>query len=65
MTGITEVWGGWYRDCSETKMVITVDGIAGKTECGDCSGTGLFDMPDDTPTQCVCCRGTGYQWVSI
>lgn len=49
----------------ERKDVTSLDGVAGEITCLVCEGNGIFLEPDALPVQCVDCKGSGTELVSI
>ena len=60
---------GWYRNTEiKIKPIDLTCGI-GKVKCFECDGTGdwteFHPEPELGPFECVQCKGTGYQYISI
>lgn len=49
----------------EVKDVTSLDGVAGEIICPVCEGSGVFLEPDGLAVQCVDCKGSGKELVSI
>lgn len=64
---LVDVYCGWYRDTVVRKDAEVISGIALQIDCLECGGTGWWDFgPDEEePGPCVCCKGTGKEYLGI
>lgn len=61
------VWCGWTRETEVPSAVFDCGAGAGQIPCLECGGTGDWTPfhPENIPTECVDCKGTGLIFVSI
>lgn len=59
------IYCGWKRETEMRIPVERIDDIAGRIDCLECGSRGIWDFGYDGSHDCVCCKGTGKQLVSI
>jgi hypothetical protein len=62
--GLMVIYGGFFWESERVRQVQDLGGGCGAITCGDCQGTGLFDVPNKTIT-CPACKGSGRAYVMI
>ena len=60
------VYCGFLRATIVKNSPKIIDGIVFQIPCTECYGTGIFDCGIDAERgTCVCCKGTGRQFIGI
>ena len=60
------VYCGWFRNTVIAARPKIIGDIAFEIPCLECDGSGEWDFCPDEPTEkCVCCKGTGKQYIGI
>lgn len=62
-----DIYCGFYRNTVVRCNAKVVQNIALAVPCIECGGTGVWDyFPEDGHTEsCICCKGTGVQYIGI